>query len=65
MSKGMTGATLGLIIAVVLLQWGWLALLLAAVLSGCGYALERWLIPRKSRLKQWVRDGKRTLTKED
>ncbi|WP_155287094.1 hypothetical protein [Lacticaseibacillus zhaodongensis] len=65
MKQGLTGAAIGIAIAVVLLQWGWLALLLVLAMGAAGYALEWWLAPRLPRIKKWLRDGRHTLMKED
>ncbi|WP_407892840.1 hypothetical protein [Lacticaseibacillus sp. N501-2] len=61
MPLGVTGALIGALLAAAILQWGFLGLLLIAILAIAGFLIERWLLPNKTDLLAWLRQGKQQL----
>lgn len=61
MPLGVTGALIGALLAAAILQWGFLGLLLIAILAIAGFLIERWLLPNKADLLAWLRQGKQQL----
>ena len=61
MSLGIKGALIGALLAVSILQWGFLGLLLIVLLAVAGFVIERWLLSNKDVLLAWLRQGEQRL----
>lgn len=63
MKLGITGAVLGGLLAAAILQWGVWGAIFILLLAVVGYLIERWLVPNKAELWQWLRSGKKVMTR--
>lgn len=61
MPRGIKGALIGVLLAVSILQWGFLGLLLIVLLTVAGFVIERWLLSNKDVLLAWLRQGEQRL----
>lgn len=61
MSLGIKGALIGVLLAVSILQWGFLGLLLIVLLTVAGFVIERWLLSNKDVLLAWLRQAEQQL----
>lgn len=61
MPLGIKGALIGVLLAVSILQWGFLGLLLIVLLTVAGFVIERWLLSNKDVLFAWLRQGEQRL----
>ncbi|WP_054719670.1 hypothetical protein [Lacticaseibacillus manihotivorans] len=61
MPLGIKGALIGVLLAVSILQWGFLGLLLIVLLAVSGFVIERWLLSNKDVLLAWLRQGEQRL----
>lgn len=61
MPLGIKGALIGVLLAVSILQWGFLGLLLIVLLAVAGFVIERWLLSNKDVLLVWLRQGEQRL----
>jgi uncharacterized membrane protein len=61
MPLGIKGALIGVLLAVSILQWGFLGLLLIVLLAVAGFVIERWLLSNKDVLLAWLRQGEQRL----
>lgn len=61
MSLGIKGALIGALLAVSILQWGFLGLLLIVLLTVAGFVIERWLLSNKDVLLAWLRQAEQQL----
>lgn len=61
MPLGIKGALIGVLLAVSILQWGFLGLLLIVLLSVAGFVIERWLLSNKDVLLAWLRQAEQQL----
>ena len=61
MSLGIKGALIGVLLAVSILQWGFLGLLLIVLLAVAGFVIERWLLSNKDVLLAWLRQAEQQL----
>lgn len=61
MPLGIKGALIGVLLAVSILQWGFLGLLLIVLLTVAGFVIERWLLSNKDVLLAWLRQGEQRL----
>ncbi|WP_225049367.1 MULTISPECIES: hypothetical protein [Lacticaseibacillus] len=61
MPLGIKGALIGVLLAVSILQWGFLGLLLIVLLAVAGFVIERWLLSNKDGLLAWLRQGEQRL----
>jgi uncharacterized membrane protein len=65
MTHGSSGFILGGLLAVAILQWGVGRALFILLLASGGYVIGRWLIPNKTAFWQWLRSGKKIMTRGD
>ncbi|WP_127848744.1 hypothetical protein [Lacticaseibacillus hulanensis] len=63
MRLGMMGAIAGGLLAAAILQWGFWGLVFIILLASAGFLLEKWLLPNKESLWQWLRSGKKVITR--
>ena len=61
MPLGIKGALIGVLLAVSILQWGFLGVLLIVLLAVAGFLIERWLLSNKDELLAWLRQGAQQL----
>lgn len=61
MPLGIKGVLIGVLLAVSILQWGFLGLLLIVLLAVAGFVIERWLLSNKDVLLAWLRQGEQRL----
>ena len=61
MPLGIKGALIGVLLAVSILQWGFLGLLLIVLLTVAGFVIERWLLSNKDVLLAWLRQAEQQL----
>lgn len=64
MQIGAKGAITGVLIGVAFLQWGFAGLLLILALAIAGWLVERWVLPNKASILDWLRSGKQQLKRK-